>query len=123
MKTPAFQSRARRAIEGGLGDGQLDRGDAGRAGLAARTGSGAPPVQNRRSACWRRFAGGGVACCAAGGARQGGAVERGRTAAVRSWARAVRAVCRQIASQVLAWDWSQPRASFPVLNVVSIGHR
>ena len=44
-------------------------------------------------------------------------------AAVLSWARAVRAVCRQIASQVRAWDWSQPRASFPVLKVSSIGHR
>ena len=43
-------------------------------------------------------------------------------AAVRSWARAVRAVCRQIASYVLAWDWSQPRVSFPVRKVVSIGH-
>ena len=28
-----------------------------------------------------------------------------------------------IASQVRAWDWSQPRASFPVLNVVSTGQR
>ena len=44
-------------------------------------------------------------------------------AAVRSWARAVSAVCRQIASYVLAWDWSQPRASFAVLNVVSTGQR
>ena len=45
-----------------------------------------------------------------------------RAAAVRSWARAVRAVCRQIAFQVRAWDWSQARASFPVLKVVSISH-
>jgi hypothetical protein len=45
-----------------------------------------------------------------------------RMAAVLSWASAVRTVCRQIASQVLAWHWSQPRASFPVLNVISVGH-
>ena len=44
-------------------------------------------------------------------------------AAVLSWASAVSAVCRQIASYALAWDWSQPRASFPVLKVVSVGHR
>jgi len=36
-------------------------------------------------------------------------------AAVLSWARAVSAVCLLIASQVRAWDWSQPSASFPVL--------
>jgi len=40
-----------------------------------------------------------------------------------TWARAVRAVCRLIAAQVLAWDWSQPYASFPVLNVISVSHR
>jgi hypothetical protein len=43
-------------------------------------------------------------------------------AAVLSWASAVSAVCRQIASYVLAWDWSQPSTSFPVLNVSSVGH-
>ncbi len=32
-------------------------------------------------------------------------------AAVLIWARAVRAVCRQIASYVLAWEVSQPRVS------------
>ena len=45
-----------------------------------------------------------------------------RMAAVLSWARAVRAVCRQIASQVRARDWSQARVSFPVLKVSSVGH-
>jgi hypothetical protein len=40
-----------------------------------------------------------------------------RMAAWRSWATAARAVCRQIPSQNLTWDWSQPRTSFPVLNV------
>ncbi len=44
-------------------------------------------------------------------------------AAVRSWARAVSVVCLQIASYVLAWDWSQARVSFPVRKVVSVGHR
>ena len=44
-------------------------------------------------------------------------------AAVLSWARAVRAVCRQIASYVLAWEVSQPRVSFPVLKVSSAGQR
>jgi len=40
-------------------------------------------------------------------------------AAVLSWARAVSAVCRQIASYVLAWEVSQPGVSFPVLKVSS----
>ena len=43
-----------------------------------------------------------------------------RMAAPRSWASAVKAVCRQVASQVLAWDWYQARTSFPVLNLSSI---
>ena len=33
-----------------------------------------------------------------------------------------RGVSRQIASYFLAWHWSQPRVSFPVLKVVSTGH-
>ena len=45
-----------------------------------------------------------------------------RMAAARSWARADKAVCRQIPSQVRAWLWSQPYTSFPVLNVSSVGH-
>jgi hypothetical protein len=32
-------------------------------------------------------------------------------------------VCLLIASQVRAWDWSQPYTSFPVLNVSSVSHR
>jgi hypothetical protein len=44
-----------------------------------------------------------------------------RMVAWRSWARAARAVCRQIPSQVRAWDWSQPSTSFPVLKVSSQG--
>jgi hypothetical protein len=43
-----------------------------------------------------------------------------RMAVALSWARAVRAVCLLIASQVRAWDWSQPRAFFPVRKVVSV---
>src|SRR5260221_14774439 len=39
-----------------------------------------------------------------------------RMAAARSWARAARAVCRQIPSQVRTWAWSQPRVSLPVLT-------
>jgi hypothetical protein len=46
-----------------------------------------------------------------------------RMAAARSWARAVRAVCRQMSAQVRAWDWSRPSTSFPVLKVSSVGHR
>ena len=34
-------------------------------------------------------------------------------AAVLSWASAVSAVCRQIASYVLAWDWSQAEGVLP----------
>ena len=51
---------------------------------------------------------------AAGGAagRTSAPASAAWTAAGRSWARAVSAVCRHSASQVLAWDWSQPRASF-----------
>jgi hypothetical protein len=59
----------------------------------------------------------------AAGGRMAVPVIAARMAAVLSWARAVRAVCRQIASQVRAWDWSQPRVSFPVLNVSSAGQR
>gem|GEM_PF-2480943 len=46
-----------------------------------------------------------------------------RMAAVLSWASAVRTVWRQIASQVRAWEVSQPRVSFPVLKVSSVSHR
>ena len=46
-----------------------------------------------------------------------------RMAAARSWARAARAVCRQVPFQVRAWVWSQPNTSFPVLNVSSTGQR
>jgi len=46
-----------------------------------------------------------------------------RMAAARSWARADRAVCRQIPSQLRAWHWSQPSTSFPVLNGPSTGQR
>jgi hypothetical protein len=34
---------------------------------------------------------------------------------------AVKAVCRQIAPKILAWDWSEARMSFPVLEVSSVG--
>src|SRR6266851_1718520 len=83
------------AVDAGcLGGGQPDRGDAGRAGLAAgAAGRTSAPAR----AAWM--------------------------AAVLSWARAVSTVCLQIAFQVRAWDWSQPRASFPVLKVVSTGQR
>ena len=46
-----------------------------------------------------------------------------RMAMFRSWARAARAVCRQIPSKLRAWDWSQPSTSLPVLNVSSTGQR
>jgi hypothetical protein len=46
-----------------------------------------------------------------------------RRAMARIAASAVSRVWRCRPSQVRAWDWSQPKASFPVLNVVSIGHR
>jgi hypothetical protein len=35
--------------------------------------------------------------------------------------RAVKAVCRQIAPKVLAWDWSEARTSLPILEVSSVG--
>ena len=46
-----------------------------------------------------------------------------RMAAARSWARADRAVCRQMPCQVRVWDWSQPKVSLPVLKVSSTGQR
>src|SRR6266496_3692136 len=111
---------------GGLGGGQPDREDAGRAGLAARAGSGASPVEHSRSAvpsAGSLMAGSLTAAGAAGGAAGRLApASADWMAAVRSWARAVSAVCRQIASYFLAWHWSQPRVSFPVLKVVSTGH-
>ena len=124
--SPGFPVAGEALDAGGLGGGQRDRGDAGRAGLAAAGG------QRRVAGVELQVSGaGGGSLTAAGALRAaGGAAGRALapasaawTAAVRSWARAVSAVCRQIASQVLAWDWSQPRASFPVLNVTSIGHR
>src|SRR6266481_6253418 len=82
---------------GGLGGGQPDRGDAGRAGLAADGGQ-------------RRGSGVDLQVIGAGGLADGGrgvaGGAAGRTsapasaawmAAVRSWASAVSAVCRLIA--------------------------
>lgn len=40
-----------------------------------------------------------------------------------TWARAVKAVCRHWAAKVRAWDWSQPKESFPVWKVDSTGQR
>jgi hypothetical protein len=51
------------------------------------------------------------AVCSAAAERTAAALSAARMAAVLSWASVVRAVCRQIASQVLAWDWSQARVS------------
>src|ERR1700691_2393080 len=94
-------------------------------GWPADPGSGAAPRQNCSSVSLAVFplAAAVVSAPAAGAA--GGVmtpVIAARTAAVLSCARAVRAVCRQIASYALAWDWSQARVSFPVLKVSSTGH-
>ncbi len=94
-------------------------------GWPPRAGSGASPVGICRSAGltagW--LTGTGVSWPAGGAAGRTSALEGAAwMAAVLSWARAVRAVCLLIAFQVRAWDWSQPRASFPVLKVVSVGH-
>lgn len=43
-----------------------------------------------------------------------------RMAAARSWARADRAVCRQIPSQVRAWLWSQPYLLFGAVEVANL---
>lgn len=95
-------------------------------GCPAVTGSGAPPTWNCRSAAVTVLspAAAAVPVAASGAAgRVTGPASAARTAIVLSWARAVRTVCRQIESQVRAWVWSQPRVSFPVLKVSSIGHR
>jgi hypothetical protein len=123
---------------GGLGDGEPDGAGAGRAGLPgpggdrrvaerdARVGvTGLAPSSRRRSSCPLRPAGASSwPPLPPGGA--GGRVMSPqsalRMAMSRSWARAARAVCRPVASQVRAWHWSQPSTSFPVLNVCSIGH-
>ena len=82
-------------------------------GWPADPGTGAPPGQNCSSAS---LAEGPLAAAAVSGQAAGAAGRvmvpaiAARTAAVLSWARAVRAVCRQIAPKVLAWDWSQPKA-------------
>ena len=95
-------------------------------GCPAVAGTGASPVENRRSAsvtaggCGSRRLSG---TDSGAGGRTTAPDRADWTAMALSWARAVRAVCRQRASQVQAWDWSQPRASFPVLKVVSVSHR
>jgi hypothetical protein len=123
---PAFQSRARRSIRAvSVTDSSIGAMPGGQ-GWPGDPGSGAPPGQNRSSASLAVFrrAAAAVSAVAAGAAgRVMAPVIAARTAAALSWARAVRAVCRQIAAKVWAWDWSQPRVSFPVLNVSSIGHR
>ena len=98
-------------------------GDAGRAGLAAAGGQRrAAGVNLQVSGIYSGQVGsaGGVLARGRGGGEDAGQPARAAwMAAVLSWASAVSAVCRQIASYVLAWDWSQPMASFPVLKVVS----
>jgi hypothetical protein len=42
---------------------------------------------------------------------------------MRIMASAVRRVWRFCAVQVVTWDWSQPKPSFPLLKLVSVSHR
>jgi hypothetical protein len=126
VRSLSFQSRARRAMRPVSACDRAIGGMPGGQGWPPVAGSGASPVQICRSAgftvvspAWRAVPG--AASGAAGRTRPPARADW--TAAFLSWARAVRTVCRQIAFQVRAWDWSQPKASFPVRKVVSVGHR
>ena len=123
---PVFQSRASFSMRPVSAADSAIGAMCGGHGWPPWSGSGAVPVQNCRSG---PSAGGSPATGSQAGSGAAGA--GGRTAvpvsaawiaAVRSWARAVSAVCLLIACQVLAWHWSQPRASFPVLKVISTSH-
>ena len=121
---------------GGLCDSEPDGADAGGGqGCPGRRGTGASPRGMPGPAllaccfCWPpvliAFSGAGHpglragAGTAGGGGRVMSPHSALRMAVSRSWASAARAVCREIASQVRAWHWSQPSVSFPVLNVCS----
>ena len=121
----AFHSRERRSIRQASAGDRAIGGMPGGQGCPAVAGTGASPVENRKSAS---VTAGGCGSRRLSGTDSGAG---GRTTApdredwmamALTWASAVRAVCRQRASQVSAWHWSQPNASFPVLKVVSIGH-
>jgi hypothetical protein len=108
---------------GGLGDREPDQAQPGRAGLAGVCGDGRVAERYAQVS----VVGAGVGVAGAGVRGCGGwlvdqAAQGVAMAAWRSWASAVKAVCRQTASQVRAWHWSQPSASLPVLSVSSIGH-
>jgi hypothetical protein len=93
--------------------GRSGAGRATRRGRAQARRRGVLPGQ-RRSRHRRRFRGRRRdqrrAGCRRQGVADGGLAELGQAAS---------AVCRQVPSQVRAWDWSQPSTSFPVLNVSS----
>ena len=99
---PVFQSRARRSMRAvSVADSRIG-GMPGGQGWPPRAGSGASLVENSRSVVPSAGSLTAGSLTAAGAA--GGAVGRlapasaDWMAAVRSWARAVSAVCRQIAS-------------------------
>ena len=107
---------------GGLGDSEPDRGDAGRAGLSAAGGDvriAERDAQVRAADVVLAVAAVVVACADGASGRVMSPHRWLRTAACRSCARAARAVCRQMPSQMRACAWSQPSTSFPVLNVSS----
>ena len=108
---------------GGLGDGELDRADAGRAWLSGPGGDGRVAEGDAQVSADGLLllllillgAGRGrEGDVAAQGVADGGMTELGEGG---------QGVCRQIASQVRTWDWSQPSVSFPVLNVSSQAQR
>ena len=93
-------------------------------GFPARSGTGASPRGMCRSASLMTSSGvmrsSDVAWLLGAGTGWGSGswmlpVSAPRMAAARSWARAVRAVCRQMPLKLRVWDWSQPRTSLPVL--------
>ena len=111
---------------GGLGDRQPDQAGPARAGLAGVGGDGRVAEGDAQVSVVHVSVGVAVAGCALALSAGGRSIRPHRAlrmAAWRSWASAASAVCRQAASQVLTWDWSQPSTSFPVLNVSSTGQR
>jgi len=124
---PGGVLRGKASQPGGLGDRQLDESDSAGARLAAagghrRVAEGDHQVSVVSVTVVAVILGRAGTLAAGGGGRVISPCRAPRMAMWRSWARAARAVCRQVASQVRAWHWSQPSTSFPVLNVSSIGH-
>ena len=124
---PGGVLRGKESQPGGFGDRQLDESDSAGARLAAagghrRVAEGDHQVSVVNVTVVAVILGGAGTLAAGGGGKGYLAVQGAADSDVAELGEAARAVCRQIPSHVLTWDWSQPSTSFPVLNVSSIGH-